>query len=923
MAITQPARLLLLVLVPVMLLAAAFAQGVSVGSGATLTTILAPGTVVMPGDVLEFTVQATNSRPDNVTLHLLNPPPGCMFTQDARSGPPSKGGVSAGTGNVATATGKVRWLVPSNVGGLRRLTFRATDHTNPGQTVFASVDLRVEGESYAATIVVGDVTGDGVLDTVAGARLANVGGKTGAGAVYVWKGVAAPSGAPDATLVIPGTVQDDELGSAWKGQGIQLADVTGDGVLDVVVGTYYADIAGVRDAGAVYVWKGGATLTGTPAPLATLTIPGATPGVGLGYRSGQGIQLADVTGDSVLDVVSGSIFAGAMAAGALYVWKGGPTLSGSPAPLATLTVPGAAPGDILGMSVTQLIDVTGDSVLDVVAGSDYADVGGVTDAGAIYVWQGGAALTGTPVPLATLTIPGAAAYDWLGYVGDPWDSTYFLFPGQVGRIADVTGDGVADLVVGTSYADVGGVADAGAIYVWQGGASLTGTPAPLATLTITGAVASDQLGVLGDAGGLSGQGIQVVDVTGDGLLDVVAGTTNADVGGVVDAGAIYVWQGGASLTGTPVPLATLTAPGAVVGDRLGDALGQGLLIADVSGDGLLDLVAGTRHADVAGVVDAGAIYAWSGGASLVGTPAPLATLTVPGAKANDRLGSTGLASGFTKLGFSIQLADVTGDGYLDVVAGTVWADVVAGKTDGGAIYVWAGGPAFSGSLAQLATLYEPNGNTGDQLGYSNGTHQGIQLADVTGDGALDVIAGSPWFDVNGVQDVGKIYVWAGGATLSGSPLPLAKLRASSRVKSDLLGLSFFQSIQLADVTDDGVPDVVAGAIYKNVNGKADVGAIYVWAGGTALSGTLDPLAALTDPGAVKFDYLASAASADVTGDGVLDVVGGTPFANVSGIADVGALYLWEGGAQLVGTPALLSKMTVPGAKQSDLLTYWY
>ncbi len=928
MAIMKSACALPLALAPVALFAVAFAQGVSVGSGATLTTSLAPGTVLWPGQVVEFTVEATSARPDRVTLNLLDPPPGCVFTQDPRSGPPKSGGVSSSTGNVVTATGKVRWMVPSNVGGLRRLTFRATDHTNPGRTTFASVDVRVEGESAAATIVVGDVTGDGVLDTVAGARLATVAGMAQAGAVYVWKGVAAPSGSPDATLVVPGAVAYDQLGKAWKGQGTQLADVTGDGVLDVVVGTYSADVAGVSQVGAIYVWKGGATLTGTPAPLATLTVPGAVAYDSLGQRSGQGIQLADVTGDGMIDVVSGSIavtVGGVAAAGALYVWKGGPTLSGSPAPLATLTVPGAVAYDYLGMSVTQLVDVTSDGILDVVAGSLYADVGGVTDVGAVYVWKGGPLLQGTPALLATLTVPGASAYDGLSYVGDATDPAYGVAAGQVGRIADVTGDGVPDLVVGAINATVGSVAAAGAVYVWQGGPSLTGMPAPLATLTIPGPIAGDYLGLLGDANGLSGQGIQLVDVTGDGLPDVVAGTSKVDVGGVTDAGAIYVWQGGATLTGTPAPLATLTVPGAVAYDRLGDALGQGLLIADMTGDGVVDLVAGARRADVAGVVDAGAIYVWSGGASLVGTPSPLATLTVPGATAYDQLGST-IVIGFAKHGLSIQLADITGDGTLDVVAGTIWADVVAGKTDGGAVYVWAGGPALSGSLGPLVTLYAQNGNTNDLLGSSADYAQGVQLADVTGDGILDVIVEAINFDVGGVQDAGMVFVWAGGSTLNGSPLPLAELRASNRVTFDQLGYATGQSILLADVTGDGVPDVVASARFKNVNGKADVGGIYVWAGGAALSGTLDPLAALTDPGAAKKDYLGSAMNqgyylADITGDGVLDVVAGTPWANVSGIVDVGALYLWEGGYPLVGSPALLSKLTVPGAKQSDLLTH--
>src|SRR5262249_5461471 len=151
-------------------------------------------------------------------------------------------------------------------------------------------DVRVEGESSAVTLLVGDVTGDGILDTVAGAVFSTVSGQGQAGAVYVWKGVSSPSGAPDAPLVAPGRPAGDQLGDAWDGQGIQLADVTGDGVLDVVVGALTATVGGVVGAGAVYVWKGGPTLSGTPVPLATLTIPGAPSGFNLGHRSGQGIQ---------------------------------------------------------------------------------------------------------------------------------------------------------------------------------------------------------------------------------------------------------------------------------------------------------------------------------------------------------------------------------------------------------------------------------------------------------------------------------------------------------------------------------------------------------------------------------------------------------------------------------------------------------
>ncbi len=128
-------------------------------------------------------------------------------------------------------------------------------------------------------------------------------------------------------------------------------------------------------------------------------------------------------------------------------------------------------------------------------------------------------------------------------------------------------------------------------------------------------------------------------MTNDGVLDIVGGASSANVGGVSNTGAIYVFAGGSGLSGAVSPSATLTVSGAVADDMLGDAGGQGILLADVTGDGVLDLVGGANLADVGGVADTGAIYMRAGGASLTGAVSPTATLSVPGAVTNDRLGS--------------------------------------------------------------------------------------------------------------------------------------------------------------------------------------------------------------------------------------------------------------------------------------------
>jgi hypothetical protein len=161
---------------------------------------------------------------------------------------------------------------------------------------------------------------------------------------------------------------------------------------------------------------------------------------------------------------------------------------------------------------------------------------------------------------------------------------------------------------------------------------LTGAPALLATLEVPGATASDQLGFSG------GVAIQFADVTGDGAPDVVVSASQATIGGIAGTGALYVWDGGAALTDTPAPFATLAVAGATTLDHLGDSSGQGITLADVTGDGIPDLLGIAFSADVGGVVDTGAIYLWEGGATLVGSPALLATFAVPGAVTGDQLG---------------------------------------------------------------------------------------------------------------------------------------------------------------------------------------------------------------------------------------------------------------------------------------------
>jgi hypothetical protein len=268
--------------------------------------------------------------------------------------------------------------------------------------------------------------------------------------------------------------------------------------------------------------------------------------------------------------------------------------------------------------------------LDIVAGASLADIGAVVDVGAVYVWAGGAGLSGNPSLTATLYVPGSSANDWLGIVrpnvGDFGSGIQF---------ADITGDQTLDIIVGACGADVGGVVDSGAVFVWAGGGGLSGNKPPTATFTVPGAGTGD---FLCDS---SGQGILIADVTGDGILDVVVGSMQADVLGVTDAGAVYVWAGAASLSGTTAPVARLYVNGASTGDQLGyiSSHGQGIVLADITGDGLLEIIAGAQLADRGATTDTGAIYLWFGGQWLNGYSSQKSVFMAPNAQPNDKLGN--------------------------------------------------------------------------------------------------------------------------------------------------------------------------------------------------------------------------------------------------------------------------------------------
>ena len=101
------------------------------------------------------------------------------------------------------------------------------------------------------------------------------------------------------------------------------------------------------------------------------------------------------------------------------MWKGGPTLVGTPAPM-TLTTDDATPGAQLGLVDEErhsqgivIGDATGDGILDILAVAPLADLFGNADAGAIYLFQG--PITGSMTQTKRLRRQGPIVGGMLGY----------------------------------------------------------------------------------------------------------------------------------------------------------------------------------------------------------------------------------------------------------------------------------------------------------------------------------------------------------------------------------------------------------------------------------------------------------------------------------------------------------------------------
>ncbi len=398
-----------------------------------------------------------------------------------------------------------------------------------------------------------------------------------------------------------GTVFTEPVSDSDWGRPVASGDLDGDGFEDLLVaasesygGTYSK----------VYIMRGGpdAHRKGE----VDLSVAGvdqviidAAPNANLGSSMTTG----DVNGDGIDDllVCASTASTGLAGAGIAYLIFGGPDFFELAirdlADTANwdLRIQGpVAGGDMGGSSAfagldaqaAAIGDIDGDQYGDMILGVHLADGGG-SESGRVYVVYGGPFPSGFTISLGTLPtglgfrVEGAVEYDELG--------TFVL-------TADITGDGIEELILANEYFSHGPgyFATQGAVHIFRGrqrsswDQQVYRLSLEAADITLLGNRNWDQLGAAAAVG----------DFNGDGIADLASSAPGAESGdwnNQTGEGFVYGLLGSAAYQSglLTIDYATATPDFLIIGEPA-QSLGGNLTAADFNRDGYDDIAASSR-----------------------------------------------------------------------------------------------------------------------------------------------------------------------------------------------------------------------------------------------------------------------------------------------------------------------------------------
>ncbi|WP_408888061.1 VCBS repeat-containing protein [Myxococcus faecalis] len=249
---------------------------------------------------------------------------------------------------------------------------------------------------------------------------------------------------------------------------------------------------------------------------------------------------------------------------------------------------------------------------------------------------------------------------------------------------------------------------------------------------------------------------------------------------------------------TVVVLDELTRPGLAHG-RLTDA--ATMVTADFDGDGVLDLAVGQRESDL-GRPTGGAVFIYKGGNGGL-DPQPLWVLT----------GDTDTA----QFGDALAAGDLDGDGRAELVVSSPGADVAVSNAGAVYLYTFKGGAPAPLRL-QLAGLLR-----------DAAFGAGMAVADMDGDGKVDLVVGSPVGDLaptSAIRARGTVDIYLSSASAPVPDLPSIRLGGSDLTKDGApmarTGSDMGRALVTADFNKDGRLDLAALSKVSRYNAEGAV-----------------------------------------------------------------------------------------------------